>query len=98
MSGLLVFQGSSVFLGRSGCARLSVADPPASTPRRLAAESPFSCARRMTKRSCVPVPCQVGFGGWTDALHWQVPFQLQSLPGLGIPRGMAKVRCLGGHF
>lgn len=29
----------------------------------------------------------MGSGGRTDALHWQVPSQLQSVPFLGIPRG-----------
>lgn len=96
--GLLLFQGSSVFLGGSGCARLSVADPPASTPRGLATENPLPCARRMTRRSCVPGPGQVVFGGRTDTLHWQVLSQCWSLPGLGIPRGMAIARCMGGYF
>lgn len=83
--GLLLCQGSSVFLGGSRCARLFVADPPASTPRGLATENPLACARRMTRRSCVPGPGQVGFGGGTDTLHWQVLSQCRSLPGLGIP-------------
>ncbi|XP_064438284.1 radical S-adenosyl methionine domain-containing protein 1, mitochondrial isoform X11 [Mirounga angustirostris] len=56
--------GSSVFLGGSGCAGLSVADPPASTPRGLAAENPLPCARRMTRRSCVPGPCQALHPTW----------------------------------
>ncbi|XP_047689846.1 radical S-adenosyl methionine domain-containing protein 1, mitochondrial isoform X3 [Prionailurus viverrinus] len=47
-------QGSSVFLGGSGCTRLSVADPPAPTPRGLAAESPLPWARGMTRCFCDP--------------------------------------------
>ncbi|XP_064438277.1 radical S-adenosyl methionine domain-containing protein 1, mitochondrial isoform X5 [Mirounga angustirostris] len=60
----ITHQGSSVFLGGSGCAGLSVADPPASTPRGLAAENPLPCARRMTRRSCVPGPCQALHPTW----------------------------------
>ncbi|XP_060059690.1 radical S-adenosyl methionine domain-containing protein 1, mitochondrial isoform X2 [Erinaceus europaeus] len=50
----ITHQGSSVFLGRSGCVGFPAADPSASTPQGLAAEMPFPCARRMTLCLCVP--------------------------------------------
>ncbi|XP_006166261.1 radical S-adenosyl methionine domain-containing protein 1, mitochondrial isoform X2 [Tupaia chinensis] len=57
-------QGSSVFLEWSCCAGLSIVDPPASTPRGLASDIPLPCARRMmTRWSCIPGQCQLGFGG-----------------------------------
>lgn len=64
--GLLVFQGPSVFLGGSGCAGLSVADPSSSTPRVLAAEHLLPCAQRMTQCSCILRQHQVGFGEGAD--------------------------------
>ncbi|XP_043327316.1 radical S-adenosyl methionine domain-containing protein 1, mitochondrial isoform X1 [Cervus canadensis] len=48
--GLLLFQGSSVFLGGAGCAGLSVAVPSVSAPRGLAAENPLFRAQRIATR------------------------------------------------
>lgn len=97
--GLSVSQGSPVFVGGASCAGLTVADPPASTPRSLAAQDSLTCVRRMTSCSHITGQQQLDFQGWAGMADISPLPTLRCRPlcfkllllGSDVPTGMATV-------
>ena len=97
--GFSVSQGSPVFVGGTSCADLTVADPPASTPRSLAAQDSLTCVRRMTSCFCITGQQQLNFQSWAGMANISPLPALRCRPlcfkllllGSDIPMGMATV-------